>query len=180
MVLNILTHDKYVDMTVAQVFYTLLDQNEYHCSISSMYAILRENKAVKERRDQLKHPHYVKPILKATAPNQVWTWDSTKLKGPNKGEFFNLYSIIDIFSRMTVGWTVSPYENSTVARDLIQQTCHKQNIGQDQLTIHSDRGAPMKSRTVAELMMDPRRNQIILPTCEYPMTIRFPKPNSKP
>lgn len=153
-VLRILTDEKYVDLTVSQVYYTLLDQGLYYCSVSKMYGILNANKAVKERRDQLKHPKYEKPVLKATAPNQVWSWDITKIKGPNKGEFYNLYSIIDIYSRMTVGWTISPYENATVARDLIDQTCQKQRIEKEQLVIHSDRGSPMKAKTVAELMMD--------------------------
>lgn len=143
-----------MDMTVPVVFYTLKDRGEYLCSVPTMYKILRENKAVKERRDQLKHPKYEKPELVAKAPNQVWSWDITKIRGPHKGVWYNLYSIIDIYSRMTVGWTVSPYENSTVARDLIEQTCQKQGISKEQLVIHSDRGSPMKSKTVGELMMD--------------------------
>jgi putative transposase len=153
-VLKLLNDEKYVDMSVSQVFHHLLDKGQYYCSVSKMYSILRENKAVKERRDQRRHPKYVKPVLKATGPNQVWSWDITKLKGPNKGEYFNLYSIIDIYSRMTVGWTVSPYENGTVARDLIEQTCLKHKVKREQLVIHSDRGSPMKSKTVSELMMD--------------------------
>lgn len=153
-VLNILTSELYIDMSVKEVYYTLLDQGIRHCSISKMYAILRENKAVKERRDQRRHPKHEKPVLKATAPNEVWSWDITKLRGPQKGVLYNLYSIIDIHSRMTVGWTVSPYENATVARDLIEQTCKKQGIPKQQLSIHSDRGSPMKAKTVGELMMD--------------------------
>jgi len=153
-ILKLLTSDTYMDMTVPAIYYTLKDQGEYYCSVSIMYAILRESKAVKERRDQLKHPKYVKPVLVAKAPNQVWSWDITKLQGPHKGVLYNLYSIIDIHSRMTVGWTVSPYENSTVARDLIEQTCKKQGIRKEQLSIHSDRGSPMKSKTVGNLMMD--------------------------
>jgi putative transposase len=153
-ILKLLTSDTYIDMTVPTIYYTLLDQGEYYCSPSKMYEILRENKAVKERRDQRRHPKYEKPILKASAPNQVYSWDITKLRGPNKGELYNLYSIIDIYSRMTVGWTVSPYENSTVASDLIEKTCKKQGIKKEQLSIHSDRGSPMKSKTVSELMMD--------------------------
>lgn len=153
-ILSILTSEGMIDMTVSEIYYTLLDQDQYYCSISTMYLILRENKAIKERRDQRKHPEYVKPVLLAKASNQVWSWDITKLPGPAKGVYYNLYSIIDIHDRFTVGWTVSEKENSSIAQDLINQTCERQDIPAEQLSIHSDRGSPMTSKSVSELLMD--------------------------
>jgi len=153
-VLDMLTSEEFIDMAVPEVFHTLLDRDEYLCSISTMYVILRENKAVKDRRDQRKHPEYKKPELVATGPNQVWSWDITKLKGPAKGELYNLYVVIDIFSRFVVGWTVSTKENGTIARDFIEKTCQLQGIARDQISLHADRGSPMKCLTVSEMMMD--------------------------
>jgi putative transposase len=153
-VLSMLTSETFIDMSVPEAYHTLLDQGQYVCSVSTMYAVLRENQAVKERRDQLKHPEYVKPVLRATGPNQVWSWDITKLKGPYKGGYYSLYKMIDIYSRFVVGWMVSEKENADLASLFIEQTCQKQNILRDRLTIHSDRGSPMKSTTVAEMLID--------------------------
>jgi putative transposase len=119
-----------------------------------MYRILEDNKEVKERRNQLSHPVYQKPELLATAPNQVWSWDISKLLGPVKWTYFYLYVIMDIFSRYVVGWMVAPAESAVLAERLIGETCAKQNIGRDQLTIHADRGSSMKSKPVALLLSD--------------------------
>ena len=153
-ILALLNSEEFVDMTVPEVYHTLLDRGEYYCSISTMYAVLQANKAVKERRDQLKHPEYVKPVLKATAPNQVWSWDITTLNGPCKGINYKLYSILDIYDRSTVGWLLSEKENAALAKVLIEQTCEKHNINKEQLTIHSDRGSPMIAKTTCELLID--------------------------
>jgi putative transposase len=119
-----------------------------------MYRILDANQEVKERRNQLSHPVYQKPELLATAPNQVWSWDITKLLGPAKWTYFYLYVILDIFSRYVVGWMVAPRESAALAEKLIKETCAKQNIEKGQLTIHADRGSSMRSKPVALLMAD--------------------------
>ena len=116
--------------------------------------VLRENKEVRERRDLLRHPAYHKPELLATAPNQVWSWDITKLLGSRKWSYFYLYVILDIFSRYTVGWMVADRESAQLATKLIQETCDKQGIRRNQLTLHADRGSSMKSKAVALLLAD--------------------------
>lgn len=153
-VLDILHTERFVDKAPYEVYATLLDEGQYHCSIRTMYRILDENKEVKERRDQLSHPVYQKPELLATAPNQVWSWDITKLLGPVKWTYFYLYVIMDIFSRYVVGWMIAPAESAVLAERLIGESCAKQNIGRDQLTIHADRGSSMKSKPVALLLSD--------------------------
>ncbi len=153
-VLDILHTDRFVDKAPYEVYATLLDEGQYHCSTRTMYRILDENKEVKERRNQLRHPVYHKPELLATAPNQIWSWDITKLLGPVKWTYFYLYVIMDIFSRYVVGWMIAPAESAVLAERLIGETCAKQNIGRDQLTIHADRGSSMKSKPVALLLAD--------------------------
>lgn len=151
-VLEVLNSERFMDMAPREVYATLLDEGIYLCSISTFYRILAGEQQVRERRKQRSHRHYQKPELLATDPNQVWSWDITKLKGPTKWNYFYLYVIIDIYSRYVVGWTVSDRESASLARQLIQETCEKQEIVEDQLTIHSDRGASMKSKTVAQLL----------------------------
>ena len=153
-VLDILRSDRFVDKAPHEVYATLLDEGEYHCSIRTMYRILDEHTEVKERRNQLSHPVYKKPELLATGPNQVWSWDITKLLGPAKWTYFYLYVIMDIFSRYVVGWMVAPAESAALAEKFIKETCEKQRIGRDQLTIHADRGSSMKSKQVAFLLAD--------------------------
>jgi putative transposase len=153
-VLNILHSDRFVDKAPHEVYATLLDEGVYHCSIRTMYRILNQHGEVKERRNQLRHPQYQKPELLATAPNQVWSWDITKLLGPAKWTYFYLYVIMDIFSRYVVGWMVAPAESAVLAEKLIKETCDKQRIGRNQLTIHADRGSSMKSKPVAFLLAD--------------------------
>jgi putative transposase len=119
-----------------------------------MYRLLEQHGELRERRDQPSHPPYPKPQLVATRPNQVWSWDITKLLGPAKWTFFYLYVILDIFSRYVVGWMVAERESRELARRLIAETCHKQGIAPAQLSLHSDRGAPMTAQPVAQLLAD--------------------------
>lgn len=153
-VLDHLRSPRFVDRSPAQVWAALLDNDIHLCSIRTMYRILAENAEVKERRNQLRHPIYQTPELMAEAPNQVWSWDITKLSGPVKGTWFHLYVILDILSRYTVGWMVAQRESAALAKRLISETCTKQGIAPDQLTIHADRGASMRSKTVALLLSD--------------------------
>lgn len=151
-VLNVLNSSRFVDAAPAQVHATLLDEGVYHCSTRTMYRILAEHHEVRERRNQRQHPQYHKPELIASAPCQVWSWDITLLPGPGKGTHYHLYVILDIFSRYTVGWLLAHRECSELATRLIRETCAKQDVQPDQLTIHSDRGPAMKSQTVAQLL----------------------------
>ena len=153
-VLAVLRSPRFVDKSPAQVWATLLDETTYYCSIRSMYRYLAANGEVRERRNQLRHPNYEKPELLAEAPNQVWSWDITKLRGPVKWNYFYLYVILDIFSRYVVGWMVAHRESAALAKRLISETCSKQRILPEQLTIHADRGASMRSKTVALLLSD--------------------------
>ena len=152
--LTVLHEPRFVDRAPAEVYATLLDEGQYLCSERTMYRILAESQEVCERRDQLRHPSYRKPELLATAPNQVWSWDITKLLGPVKWTYFYLYVILDIFSRYVPGWLLAREENSTLAKRLIEQTCQKQGILSGQLIIHSDRGSPMTSKPVALMLSD--------------------------
>jgi putative transposase len=153
-VLATLHSDRFVDTAPATVYATLLDEGRYHCSIRTLYRILDEQAEVKERRNQLRHPVYQKPELLATAPNQVWSWDISKLLGPVKWSYCYLYVILDIFSRYVVGWMIAPAESAGLAQRLIKDTCEKQQIGTGQLTLHADRGSSMTSKPVALLLAD--------------------------
>lgn len=153
-VLDHLHCERFRDQAPAEVYATLLDEGTYLCSIRTMHRILAENSELKERRNQLRHPQYKKPELLATGPNQVWSWDITKLLGPAKWSYFHLYVILDIFSRCVVGWMVAPRETAELARRLIAETCAKQGVAPGQLTIHADRGTSMTSKPVALLMAD--------------------------
>ena len=154
-VIDVLHSERFQDKAPRQVYATLLDEGQYYCSVRTMYRILTEAHGnVKERRRHVQRPHYEKPELLATAPNQVWSWDITKLKGPVKWTYFYLYVILDIFSRYVVGWMVAHREQDALAKRLIEETCIKQRIEPGQLIIHSDRGPSMKSYTVANLLAD--------------------------
>jgi putative transposase len=153
-VLAVLHEERFVDKAPAEVFATLLDERVYHCSIRTMYRILAGEDEVRERRNVRRHPQYRKPQLLATGPNQVWSWDITKLRGPVKWVLFSLYVILDIFSRYVVGWRIEEGESDELARELIEQSCRKQAIEPKQLIIHADRGGPMKAKTVAQLLSD--------------------------
>lgn len=153
-VLETLNSERFADASAAEVYAALLDEGVYLCSISTMYRVLRGARQVRERRDQLRRPNYSRPELLATAPNQVWSWDITKLRGPAKWVFFQLYVILDIFSRYVVGWMVADRESEALAVELIEQTCVKQGIQRGQLTLHADRGSSMTSKPVAFLLAD--------------------------
>lgn len=153
-VLETLNSERFADASAAEVYAALLDEGVYLCSVSTMYRILRGARQVRERRDQLRRPNYRRPELLATAPNQVWSWDITKLRGPVKWMFYQLYVILDIFSRYVVGWMVADRESEALAVELIEQTCVKQGIQRGQLTLHADRGSSMTSKPVAFLLAD--------------------------
>ena len=146
--------ERFVDKAPAQVWATLLDEGTYLCSIRTMYRILEEHGEVRERRNQRRHPNYTKPELLAEAPNQVWSWDITKLRGPVKWTYYYLYVILDIFSRYVVGWMLAHRESAALAQRLIAESCRKQDIEPDQLTLHADRGSSMRSKPVALLLAD--------------------------
>ena len=146
--------ERFQDRSPTAVYATLLDEGHYHCSIRTMYRLLDQEGESRERRDQLTHPPYKKPELLATAPNQLWSWDITKLLGPAKWTYFYLYVILDVFSRYVTGWMVAHRESAELARRFIEQTCGKHNIQPGQLTLHADRGTSMSSKPVAFLLAD--------------------------
>jgi putative transposase len=153
-VLDLLREPRFVDLAPAEIYATLLDLGIYHCSIRTMYRILVENNEVRERRNQLRHPEYKKPELLAEGPNQVWSWDITKLMGPAKWTYFYLYVIIDIFSRRIVGWYVADAENANLFKILFDDAMAKHQVPPGQLTLHADRGAPMKAKATAQMLAD--------------------------
>ena len=153
-VLDTLHEPRFADQAPREVAATMMYEQERLCSVSTMYRVLRENDEARERRDQLRHPAYAAPELLAEKPNDVWSWDITKLKGPVKWSYFLLYVIIDIFSRYIVGWMIAHRESAVLAERLIDITCKRQGIERGQLTIHADRGSSMKSQTVAQLLID--------------------------
>ena len=153
-ILDVLHDERFVDVSPAEVWATLLDEGTYLGSISTFYRVLREHEESRERRAQATHPATVKPELVATEPNRVWSWDITKLAGPAKWSYFYLYVIIDIYSRYVVGWMVASRESAALAEVLIRQTCAKHGISRDQLALHADRGSSMTSKPVAFLLAD--------------------------
>jgi putative transposase len=153
-VLAVLHDQRFQDRSPAAVQAILLDEGQYLCSARTMYRLLEQAGESRERRDQLVHPAYQKPELLATAANQLWSWDITKLLGPAKWTYFYLYVILDVFSRYVVGWMVAPRESAELAKHLIDETIRKQEIPAGQLTIHADRGRVMTSKPVALLMAD--------------------------
>jgi putative transposase len=153
-VLDLLRSPRFADLAPAEIYATLLDEGTYLCSISTMYRILNANSEVRERRRQLRHPAYSKPELLAVRPNEVWSWDITKLKGPVKWTYFYLYVIIDIFSRRVVGWCVADAESAVLFKALFNDTIAKHNVPAGQLTLHADRGGQMKAKATALLLAD--------------------------
>ncbi len=153
-VLDVLHSARFVDLAPAQVYAQLLEEGQYLCSIRTMYRLLAACNEVRERRSVASHVVYAKPELLATRPNELWSWDITKLKGPVKWTYYYLYVILDVFSRYVVGWMIADRESSTLAKRLISETCIKQGIMEDQLTLHADRGSSMKSKMVAQLLSD--------------------------
>jgi putative transposase len=153
-VLAVLHEERFADWAPAQVHAQLLDEGVYLCSARTMHRILAENAEVRERRNQLRHPRYEKPQLLATRPNELWSWDITKLLGPEKWTYYYLYVVLDVFSRYATGWLIAERESGELARQLMRETCERQGIEPDELTVHSDRGGPMKSKTLAQLYAD--------------------------
>ena len=144
-VLDLLHSERFVDKTPYDTFNALIDEGEYYCSPRTMYRVLKEQRETLDRRPQRSHRNAVKPELIATRPNEVWSWDITKLLGPQKWMYYYLYVILDIFSRYVVGWMIADCESQTLASRLIQQTALKQGIQPHQLTLHADRGANITS-----------------------------------
>ena len=153
-VFDIAHDERFVDLALPQIYAITLDEGCYVCSQRTMYRVLESRGEVRERRDQVTRPLYARPELLATGPNQVWSWDITKLKGPTKWTYFHLYVILDIFSRKVVGWMVAHRESAVLAQKLIDETAAKENIAPGQLTLHADRGSSMKSKDVAFLLAD--------------------------
>jgi len=146
---------RFIDLAPSEVYATLLDEDTYLCSERTMYRLLAEHAKVRERRDQLRHPVYAAPELLARRPNELWSWDITKLLGPTKWTYFYLYVMLDVFSRyVLVGCMVAPRESATLAERFIRETCSRQDIERDQLTIHADRGPAMTSNSVTLLLAD--------------------------
>jgi len=153
-VLDLLHAPRFADQAPAEIYATLLDEGVYHCSIRTIYRILDQHGEVRERRQQLRHPIYQKPELLAERPNEVWSWDITKLMGPAKWSYFYLYVILDIFSRRVVGWRVVDAESAALFRPLFDDAIEKHNVPPGQLTLHADRGGPMKAKATAFLLAD--------------------------
>jgi len=151
---GVLNSERFMDRAPRQVYAALLDEGTYLCHWRSMYRILAAHDEVRERRNQRQHPVYQKPELLAEAPNQVWSWDITKLRGPARWTHFALYSVIDIFSRFMVGWMIAERESAELAKQLIATAAANQNIQPEQLTLHADNGKPMKAKTLALLLSD--------------------------
>jgi putative transposase len=149
-----LNSERFQDSAPRQVYATLLDEGTYLCDWRTMYRVLDSYNEVKERRNQLCHPSYTKPELLAIRPNQLWSWDVTKLKGPVKWTYYYLYTILDVFSRYVTGWLIAERESAALAKQLIAESCAKQHIQPDQLTLHADRGSAMISKSVALLLAD--------------------------
>jgi putative transposase len=153
-VLDLVNSERFADLAVPQVHATLLDEGTWLCSQRTMYRVLAAEDQVRERRNQLRHPAYEKPELLASRPNELWSWDITKLKGPAKWSHYHLYVILDVYSRCVVGWMVAERESAALATKLFEETIEKQGIERGMLTIHADRGSSMRSKEVALLLAD--------------------------
>jgi putative transposase len=153
-VIETLHSERFIDKSPTTVHATLLDDNEYLCHPRTMYRILASEGEIRERRDQLRHPKFARPELIATAPNQVWTWDVTWLRGPTKYLYYPLYVIIDLFSRFNPGWMLAHKENGELAAKLIRETCQRQGVEPGTLTTHADRGPVPKGKTVKQMLQD--------------------------
>jgi len=151
---DLLNSERFCELSPRQVYATLLDEGRYVCHWRTMYRILAANDEVRERRNQLRHPDYKKPELLATGPNELWSWDISKLRGPEKWSYFYLYVMMDVYSRYVVGWMLARKEQARLAKELIETSCERQGIDPDALVIHADRGPSMTSKTVAQLLVD--------------------------
>lgn len=153
-VLDLLHSERFVDASPAQVYATLLDESRYLCSERTMYRLLAKNEELRERRRQLRHPSYCKPELLATGPNQVWSWDITKLRGPDKWNHYSLYVVLDIFSRYVVAWMLAQRESAILAEQLLNDAVERFQIPKGQLTLHADRGSSMRAKSFALFLAD--------------------------
>jgi putative transposase len=153
-VLEVLESEQFVDRAPAEVHATLLDEGKHLCSIRTMYRILAASGEATERRNQLRHPAYAKPELLATGPNQVWSWDLTKLRAAEKWTYYYLYVLLDIYSRFVVGWMLAHNESGELAAQLVEESCAKQGVEQNQLSIHADRGSAPASKTLKQKMIE--------------------------
>jgi len=153
-VLEVLHSERFVDKAPATIHSMLLDDNEYLCHPRTMYRILADEGEVRERRDQLRHPTYTRPELLATAPNQVWTWDVTWLRGPAKYVYYRLYVILDLYSRFNPGWMLAHEESGELAAKLIREACQRHRIIPGSLKLHADRGSVQKGKTVKQMLAD--------------------------
>jgi putative transposase len=153
-VLDVLHEPRFADVAPAEVQATLLEENRYLCSPRTMHRILAASSEARERRNQLRHANHPVPVLLATKPKELWSWDITKLLGPGKWTYFYLYVVLDVFSRYVVGWMLAPRESASLAKKLIGMTCQRQGIQRNQLTVHADRGSSMKSKPLAFLLAD--------------------------
>jgi putative transposase len=153
-VLEVLRSPQYCEMAPAQIWAKLLDANIYMCSVSTMYRLLRGAGECRERRRQRTHPAKKKPELLATKPLQVWSWDITKLRGPERGVYYDLYVIIDIYSRYVVGWMIQNTETGELAKEFIEDTYDRYGIIPGTLSLHADRGTSMTSKPVSQLLVD--------------------------
>jgi len=153
-ILSVLRSEEFCDLAPAQVWARLLDDGIYLCSISTMYRLLAAAGESRERRRQRTHPAKKRPELIARGPNEVWSWDITKLRGPERGVYYELFVIIDIYSRYVIAWTVAPAETGELAKEFIDAAITSQGITRGQLTLHADRGTSMTSKPVAQLLVD--------------------------
>lgn len=153
-VLELLRSERFADLAPREVYATLLDEGEYLCHWSTMYRLLRQVRESTRRRDRPRSNDYRKPELLARRPNELWSWDITKLKGPATWTYFYLYVIIDVFSRYVVGWMLATHESAELAEALIAETCAREGIEPGQLTVHADRGSAMRSKEVTQLLVD--------------------------
>jgi putative transposase len=152
--LETLYSERFVDASPAHVVATLLDEGRHLCSERTLYRLLQEHGEVRERRSQALHPRYQRPELLASRPNEVWSWDITKVKGPGRGVYYQLYVVLDIYSRYVVGWRVEHTESDRLASELLRTCCVRQGITPGKLTVHADRGPSMKSKAVSDLLYD--------------------------
>lgn len=153
-ILALLRAPEYVDLAPREAYATLLDAGRRLCGPRTMYRLLARSGETRERRDQRVHPPLAKPVLRATGPNQVWSWDITKIPGPARRQYFQLYVVLDVFSRYVVGWLLAPHESAALAETLLRECVVREGVARDALTVHADRGAAMRSKTVAELLAD--------------------------
>lgn len=153
-VLAVLHIEPYVDQSPREVYASLLSRGKYYCSVATMYRLLRSNKEVRERRNQLRNVTYARPELLATRPNQVWSWDITKLKAETQWCYYYLYVVMDIYSRYVVAWCIAPKEDAEIAKQLIFDAYLRHNVQRGELTIHADRGSSMTSKLVSQLLID--------------------------